>query len=472
MIGARDMAFPFLNMLSFWVAAVRRRHHARRLLRAGRPRRRRLDVLRAALGRCPSYTGVNWGQNLWCISLFILGVSLHDGVDQLHHHDHQHAGAGHDALPHAAGRSGRSSSRRSCCCWRCRCSPRRWPCCSSIARSAPASSCPPGGGEPLLWQHLFWFFGHPEVYILILPGDGHRLRDPAGLLPQADLRLPRDGLLDDRHRVPRRGSSAATTCSQSGMNPALGHGLHRDHDGHRGAVGDQDLQLARHAVGRRASSFTVPMLNALAFVSMFVIGGLSRHLHGLDAGRHLHPRHLLHRRPHPLRGLRRQSIFGVFAGIYYWFPKMFGRMMNDDARQPALLADVHLLQLTFFPMHILGVGGHMRRIYNPTQYEFLQPLQHWNVFITISAIVPGARRRSPSSSTSSGACSPARRRRRTRGTRTRSSGRRRRRRRTELRGHAARRCTAGPYEYSSPEVEGRLPAADAPPVGAAGARRH
>jgi cytochrome c oxidase subunit 1 len=66
--------------------------------------------------------------------------------------------------------------------------------------------------------------------------------------------------------------------------------------------------------------------------------------------------------------------------------------------------------LTFFPMHIIGVGGQMRRIYNPTQYEFLQHQQHWNVFITYSALL-SACRRFRSSSTSSGRCSPARRHR-------------------------------------------------------------
>src|SRR5205807_2451962 len=83
------------------------------------------------------------------------------------------------------------------------------------------------------------------------------------------------------------------------------------------------------------------------------------------------------------------SIFGAFAAIYYWFPKIFGRMTNT------LLGHLHFwptfifFNLTFFPMHIIGLAGHMRRIYNPTQYEFLVPLQHWNVLITISAFCLG-----------------------------------------------------------------------------------
>jgi cytochrome c oxidase subunit 1 len=83
------------------------------------------------------------------------------------------------------------------------------------------------------------------------------------------------------------------------------------------------------------------------------------------------------------------SIFGAFAAIYYWFPKMFGRMMNESLGKVHFWLTFVAFNCTFFPMHILGVGGHMRRIYNPLQYEFLAPLQPINVFITISAIVLG-----------------------------------------------------------------------------------
>ena len=83
-------------------------------------------------------------------------------------------------------------------------------------------------------------------------------------------------------------------------------------------------------------------------------------------------------------------LFAAFGGLYFWFPKMFGRFMNP------LLGKVHFwltfigAYCVFFPMHNLGVGGQMRRIYDPTQYVFLQPQQPVNVFITISAFVLGA----------------------------------------------------------------------------------
>jgi cytochrome c oxidase subunit 1 len=83
------------------------------------------------------------------------------------------------------------------------------------------------------------------------------------------------------------------------------------------------------------------------------------------------------------------SIFGIFAGVHYWFPKMFGRMMNDTLGKIHFWITFVAFNVTFFPMHILGIGGHMRRIADPTQYDFILPLQHWNVIITWGAIVLG-----------------------------------------------------------------------------------
>ena len=84
------------------------------------------------------------------------------------------------------------------------------------------------------------------------------------------------------------------------------------------------------------------------------------------------------------------SIFAIFCAITYWFPKMFGRMMNEPLAKLHFWGTLIFFNLTFFPMHIIGVGGHMRRIYNPMQYEFLQPLQHWNVVMTVGALGLGA----------------------------------------------------------------------------------
>jgi cytochrome c oxidase subunit 1 len=82
-------------------------------------------------------------------------------------------------------------------------------------------------------------------------------------------------------------------------------------------------------------------------------------------------------------------IFGMFAALYYWFPKIFGRMMNETLGKVHFALTYIFFNCAFFPMHFLGVAGHMRRIYNPLQYEFLHDMQWWNVFITMSAFCLG-----------------------------------------------------------------------------------
>jgi cytochrome c oxidase subunit 1 len=83
-------------------------------------------------------------------------------------------------------------------------------------------------------------------------------------------------------------------------------------------------------------------------------------------------------------------LFAAFAGLYFWFPKMFGRFMNEGLGRLHFWLTFIGAYCVFFPMHIIGIGGQMRRIYDPTQYIFLQPQQPINVFITISAFVLGA----------------------------------------------------------------------------------
>jgi cytochrome c oxidase subunit 1 len=129
------------------------------------------------------------------------------------------------------------------------------------------------------------------------------------------------------------------------------------------------------------------MLFALGFVSLFTIGGLSGIVMGsMTVDIFIHDTYYIVAHIHyVVAGI----IFGVFAGIYFWFPKMFGRMMSERLGKIHFALTFVFFNLTFFPMHFLGIGGHMRRIYNPQHYEFLEPFYGMNTFITVMALCLG-----------------------------------------------------------------------------------
>jgi cytochrome c oxidase subunit 1 len=245
---------------------------------------------------------------------------------------------------------------------------------------------PEGGGNPILWQHLFWFFGHPEVYILILPAMGIT----SDILP-VFARKPIFGYRAMAYSIIGIAFLSWVVWGhhmfQSGMNPTLGT-----------AFMTSTMVIAVPSAIKTFNwlgtlwggsiRFKVPMLHALAFVSMFVIGGLSGiYMANTPVDIFIHDTYFIVAHIHYV--VFGGSIFGMFAAVNYWFPKMFGRMMNETLGKIHFWITIIAFNGTFFPMHILGIGGHMRRIYNPTQYEFLLPLQHWNVFITISALILG-----------------------------------------------------------------------------------
>lgn len=130
------------------------------------------------------------------------------------------------------------------------------------------------------------------------------------------------------------------------------------------------------------------MLNALAFVSMFTIGGLSGiFMASTPVDAFIHDTYFIVGHIHYV--LFGGSLFAGFAGISYWFPKMFGKMMNTTIGKIHFWITFVAFNCTFFPMHILGVGGHMRRIFDPNVYQHLAHMQGVNTFITVSAITLG-----------------------------------------------------------------------------------
>src|SRR2546429_2270574 len=127
-------------------------------------------------------------------------------------------------------------------------------------------------------------------------------------------------------------------------------------------------------------------LNAVAFVAMFVIGGLSGiYMAATPVDMFIHDTYFIVAHLHYV--LFGGSLFALFGAIVYWYPKMFGRMMSERWGKVHFWLTFILYNCVFFPMHILGMGGMMRRLYDPSQYTFLQPYQPMNVFISISAFL-------------------------------------------------------------------------------------
>jgi cytochrome c oxidase subunit 1 len=244
----------------------------------------------------------------------------------------------------------------------------------------------PGGGQPILWQHLFWFYSHPAVYIMILPA--------MGMVSDIIATFARKPLFGYRPMVYAIVGIAGLGfivwghhMFQTGMDPRLGTGFML-----------ATIMIALPSAVKvfnwlgttwRANiEFTTPMLCALAFVAMFIIGGLSGiFMAATPVDMYIHNTYFIVAHIHYV--LFMSSVFGLFGAVYFWFPKMFGRMMNDTWGKVHFAITFIASNCTFYPMHILGVGGAPRRYYDLTGSSFLEPMQPLNVFISISAFVMG-----------------------------------------------------------------------------------
>ena len=379
-IGAEDMAFPVLNMMSFWttflalvvmVAAFFVQGGAPLAGWTGYPPL-------SGVGRITG-PGEGLGQTLWIVSIAIFcGASLMGAINFI-------------ATTVDLRCKGMTLMRMPLTCW-------TWLVTAILGllgfavllaagvlllldRTAGTSFFIPGGlvvsdqiitnhkgGSPLLWQHLFWFFGHPEVYIAILPG--------MGVTSQ---------LLSTFSRKPIFGYSAMVYAIlgigflgflvwghhmfMSGMNPysAMAFSVLTMSIGVPSAI--KTFNWIGTLWGGKIH-FTTAMLFALGFVSLFVTGGISGIFLGQPAlDLYFHDTYFVVGHFHMIMGVA--AIFGMFAGTFYWFPKMFGRMMNETLGQDPLLLHVHrrLLHLhaDAFPGHRRQsaplLGFHQRRVH-------------------------------------------------------------------------------------------------------------
>ena len=240
---------------------------------------------------------------------------------------------------------------------------------------------PAGGGDPILWQHLFWVFGHPEVYILILPAFGI----VSEVLPVFS-------------RKPLFGYAAMVF---SGCFIAfLGFGVWSHHmfSTGMGPFADTFFSLMTMLIaiptgvkifnwigtiwGGRIE-FKTPMLFALGFIAMFIIGGLSGVMHASPPA-DLQQTDTYFVVAHFHYVLFGGSIFALTAGAYYWFPKMSGRMLDEGLGKIHFWLMLLGFNLTFFPMHFLGLNGMPRRVYTyPADLNF----GFWNMAETVGAFV-------------------------------------------------------------------------------------
>jgi cytochrome c oxidase subunit 1 len=243
-----------------------------------------------------------------------------------------------------------------------------------------------GGGQPLLWQHLFWFYSHPAVYIMLLP--------VMGMVSDMLACMCRKPVFGYKPMVLSMASIAGLGFIVwghhmfiSGMNPMLGM-----------AFMISTILIALPSAVKTFNwigtmwggrlQFNTVMLNCVAFVSMFVVGGLSGiFMAAVPVDVFFHDTYFIVAHFHYV--LFGATLFGVYGALHFWFPKMFGRLMSEFWGKIHFFITFLAFNLTFFPMHLLGMQGMPRRLADPYHYSYLEHLLPLNQVMTWSAIVMG-----------------------------------------------------------------------------------
>jgi cytochrome c oxidase subunit I len=396
-IGAEDMAFPRFNMMSFWTTFVAFLvMMAAFFVSDGPPISGWTAYAPLSAVGGDAGPGLAMGQNLWAISIAIFCIgSLLGALNFI-------------ATTLDLRTKGMSLARMPYCSW-------AWFVTSVIALLAFAvllPACillildrvagtsffipaglilsdklqPHSGGSVLLWQHLFWFFGHPEVYIAILPSIGIVCH-----------------ILPVFARKPLLGPRASIGCMiaigflsymvwghhmfVSGMNPFSATLFSVPTLFITIPATILTLLLIGSVYGAKMR-FTSASLFCLGFISVFISGGISGFfLAQPSIDIYLHATYFVVAHFHFVMAVA--SLFGVFAGTYFWFPKMTGRMMNEALGKLHFWLTFIGVYAIFMPMHYLGLAGNVRR-YSAFVDDYLIPLIPVHKFITIAALLTGA----------------------------------------------------------------------------------
>jgi cytochrome c oxidase subunit 1 len=381
MIGARDMVFPRLNRLSVWTFALASVVMLASFFVPGGAAAAGWTGY-PPLSAKAAYTGVTWGLNLWVLGLALEFASfLMGGVNYL-------------TTVIVLRAPGMTLTRVPLAVWQQLAAATLF-----LLSVGPLIAgavmllldrtlgtgfyAPELGGDPLLWQHLFWFFGHPEVYVVLLPALGFVLE----VLPV----FSRKPIFGYRWILASTVVAAALSfivwahhMFVSGMDPRLA--MPFSVTTILISVPFAWVIFAMIATLWRGSiRFDVPMLWALGFLTMFIVGGLTGIFNG-SAPADLYVSRTYFVVAHFHYTLFSAVFFGGFAGVYYWFPKMFGRMLSRPLGHLHFWLTLVCFNVTFFPMHHLGLAGMVRRIANPLQYDAVVPHQWLNVVATYGTL--------------------------------------------------------------------------------------
>jgi cytochrome c oxidase subunit 1 len=242
---------------------------------------------------------------------------------------------------------------------------------------------PAQGGDPLLWQHVFWFFGHPEVYIMILPG--------FGIISE---------VLPVFARKPIFGYKAVAAATAVIGFLALLVWFHHMFTTPSPAIVAIFFMLSSYLIGiptgikifnwvatlwRGTIEFRTPLLFAVGFISVFLMGGVTGiFLATFPVDWQLHDTYFVVAHFHYV--LVGGAIFAIFAGIYYWFPKVTGRMMSESLGKASCLVMFIGFNLTFAVQHAIGLEGMPRRVY---EYPDIRDLHVLNVISSVGAFMFG-----------------------------------------------------------------------------------
>jgi cytochrome c oxidase subunit 1 len=243
---------------------------------------------------------------------------------------------------------------------------------------------PDRGGDPVLWQHLFWFFGHPEVYVVLLPAIGI-VADIITVFSRKKLFAYKTVL----YTAFGTGVLSFTVWAHhqfiAGIDPRMAHVFTITTLLISIPIAEMMFVYIATLYGG-SISLTTPMLWALSFIASFLIGGVTGIFLGASgADIYLHDTYFVlahfHYTFYPI------AIIGTFAGVTYWFPKMFGRMMNETLGKIHFWGTFIAFNLIFLPLFVSGLGGQHRRIYDDTNFPELLQFQPLRVLATTSLVV-------------------------------------------------------------------------------------